>query len=580
MRVNTIVLRVSYYIGLLVVVSSLAGCVLPNSDKEFMFAEPFVIRDAQASRYGAQANLLYQVLAGELSGNFGDIEQALQHYARAADLTDDPAVAARTTRIAMFARDWATGLRAANRWAELAGNSLEVSQMRGVLELRNGNVDGALPHFEKIMSIAEDSPAKGFSIVGAVLASEPDVDVALQLLEKLVQKHFENPYGHLALAGIAFKAGNFQRVISESETALSFKPDLVEARTMRAQALINIGRTDQALQEMMRTVEESPENREMREVYARMLLKAEKHGEAAREFEVLLAEDPNDDDLIYTLGLLRFQQEKYDVAQASFNRLVQRRQREDEGRYYLGRIEEEQGNLQAAVDEFQQVGRGQYYMNAKARIATLYVELDGLEKAQRYLNGLRNDISASEGVVELYLIEGQLLHDEGFYIAAMDLYSKGLQEFPGHNDLLYARALTAEKIDRIDLLEVDLKAILLEYPDNAIALNALGYTLADHNLRINEALGYIKRALEIRPDDPAVIDSMGWVQFRLGNYAEAESYLRKAYGLLEDAEISGHMVELLWAQGSYEEARNIMEEALQRFPDDEYLLELQKKNRQ
>ncbi len=177
----------------------------------------------------------------------------------------------------------------------------------------------------------------------------------------------------------------------------------------------------------------------------------------------------------------------------------------------------------------------------------------------------------------MYLIEGQLLHDEKLYVAAMDLYSEGLQEFPGHSDLLYARALMAEEIDRIDILETDLKAILLEDPDNASALNALGYTLADHNFRIEEALGYIKRALEIRPDDPAVIDSMGWVQFRLGNYAEAESYLRKAYGLLDDAEIAGHLGELLWFQGNYDEARKIINEVLEREPDDEYLLELQQK---
>ena len=123
-------------------------------------------------------------------------------------------------------------------------------------------------------------------------------------------------------------------------------------------------------------------------------------------------------------------------------------------------------------------------------------------------------------------------------------------------------------------------AILSEDPDNALALNALGYTLADHNFRIDEALEYIKRALEIRPDDPAVIDSMGWVQFRLGNYEQAEQYLRKAYRLLEDAEIGGHLVELFWAQGDYQGAQKMMQEVLERFPDEEYLLELQRKFQQ
>lgn len=535
------------------------------------------IRNTPASEYSAQSDLMYEVLVGELSGQFGDVDQALEHYINAANLTDDPSVAERATRIAMFAKDWSAGLRAASRWSELEGENLELSQILGVLELRSGNIDGAVPHFEKIMLAAQDSPAKGFSIIGAVLVREPDSEASIQLLDKLVNKHFENPYGHLTLASLAFQAKDFQRTIDESELALGFKPDLVEARAMRAQALMNLEETDKALQEMKYIVEETPSNREMRMAYARMLLSAEKYDEAATEFDILLAENPNDTDLIYTLGLLRLQQEKYDSAKENFKRLVERGQRKDEGHYYLGRVAEEQNDLQEAIAEFEKVEQGQYYLDAKAHIGSIYVKLDGIEKAQKYLKEVRSNLSAAENIIEVYLIEGQLLHDEKLYVAAMDLYSEGLQEFPGHSDLLYARALMAEEIDRIDILETDLKAILLEDPDNASALNALGYTLADHNFRIDEALGYIKRALEIRPDDPAVIDSMGWVQFRLGNYAEAESYLRKAYGLLDDAEIAGHLGELLWFQGNHDEARKIINEVLEREPDDEYLLELQQK---
>ena len=582
LKINATILRIFYHIAMLAAVSSLLSCTslgLRTTDGEGL-TDPnksLKIRNTPASEYSARSDLMYEVLVGELSGQFGDVEQALEHYINAANLTDDPVVAERATRIAMFAKDWSAGLRAANRWSELQGENLELSQILGVLELRSGNIDGAVPHFEKIMLAAEDSPAKGFSIIGAVLIRESDADAAIQLLDKLVHKHFENPYGHLTLASLAFQNKDFQRTIDESELALGFKPDLVEARAMRAQALMNLEETDKALQEMKYIVEETPSNREMRMAYARMLLSAEKYDAAATEFEILLAENPNDTDLIYTLGLLQLQQEKYDLAEGNFKRLVERGQRKDEGHYYLGRVAEEQKELQGAIAEFEKVEQGQYYLDAKARIGTIYVELDGIEKAQQYLKDLRSNLSAPESIIEVYLIEGQLLHDEKLYVAAMDLYSEGLQEFPGHSDLLYARALMAEEIDRIDILETDLKAILSEDPDNASALNALGYTLADHNFRINEALEYIKRALEIRPDDPAVIDSMGWVQYRLGNYIEAESYLRKAYGLLEDAEIAGHLGELLWSLGNHDEARKIINEVLEREPDDEYLLELKQK---
>ena len=539
--------------------------------------EPIKVRSSQPAKYQPQSDLVYEILVGELSGQFGDVEQALEHYVNAANLTDDPAVAERATRIAMFAKDWDAGINAATRWSELVGDNLEISQILGVLELRNANIDAAVPHFEKIMLAADDSPAKGFSIIGAVLSREEDSASAIELLDILVSKHFENAYGHLTLASLAFQAKDFQRTIDESELALGFKPELVEARAMRAQALMNLDENEQALEEMQRVVKESPDNREMRMVYARMLITNEKYAEATEEFKKLLAENPNDGELIYRLGLLQLQQEQYADAKINFQRLVDRNQRSDEGRYYLGRVAEEQGDKQAAINEYESVSHGQYYLDAKARIASIYAEIYSTERAQKYLKDLRGTLSSPESIIEVYLIEGQLLHDEKLYVAAMDLYSEGLQEFPGHSDLLYARALMAEEIDRIDLLETDLKAILSENPDNASALNALGYTLADHNRRVDEALGYIQRALEIRPDDPAVIDSMGWVQFRLGNYAEAETYLRKAYAMLEDAEIAGHLAELLWAQGSREEAIKLMQEGLERYPDDEYLLELQEK---
>ncbi len=582
LKINATILRILYIFGVLSAVFGLASCasLTSKSSDGDRLEDPnksLIIRSTEEAKYSAQSDLMYEILAGELSGQFGDVGSAQEHYVNAAYLSEDPAIAERATRIAMFAKDWDAGLRAASRWSELSDDNLEISQILGILELRSGNIDGAVPRFEKIMLAADDSPAKGYSIIGAVLAREPDSESAIQLLQKLVNINFENPYGHLTLASLAFQAENYQLTIDESELALGFKPDLVEARAMRAQALMSLGETNKALEEMKIIVEETPDNREMRMAYARMLLTTEKYEEATTEFELLLVENPNDSELIYRLGLLQLQQEQYDASKINFERLVARKHRTDEGHYYLGRIYEEQNDLQTAISEFENVEQGQYYLDAKARIAVIYGELYGIEKSQQYLKNVRSKLSEPENIIEVYLIEGQLLHDEKLYVAAMDLYSEGLQEFPKHSDLLYARALMAEEIDRIDLLETDLKAILSEDPDNASALNALGYTMADHNYRVDEALEYIQRALELRPDDPAVIDSMGWVQFRLGNYAEAESYLRKAYELLEDAEIAGHLVELFLAQGNQAEANNTIEDALERNPDDEYLLELKKR---
>lgn len=582
MAIKFTILRVFGWPILLLAVLGLSGCATSPVETSEAEQPPapdpsLAISQASDSEYSTQSDLLYEILLGELSGQFNDVEQALEHYVRATELSDDPQLAERTTRIAMVAKNWEVGLRTAHRWSELAGDDPKLPQILGVLELRNGNVDQAVVQFEKIMQASGDSRQKGFGIIGAILTREPDSEAAMQLLEKLVNGHFENPYGHLTLAGFALQAGDYLRALDESELAIGFAPDLTEARILRVQALLGLEETDDALADMKILAEEAPQNHELRMSYARMLLTAKRYEEAEAEFGALHAENPGDSELIYTLGLLHLQQEQYEAAREDFTRLVQEDQRKDEGHYYLGRIAEEEKDFQTAIAEFEKVEKRQYYLDARARIASIHADLEGLEKAQQYLAELRSLQDSTEDVVQVYLIEGQLLHEHKLYVAAMDLYSEGLQKFPGHRELLYARALMAEEIDRIDLLESDLRAILAEDPDNASALNALGYTLADRNSRVDEALVYIQRALEIRPDDPAVIDSMGWVQFRLGNYEQAEQYLRKAYRLLKDAEIGGHLVELFWAQGDHQGARKMMQEVLEHFPDEEYLLELQRK---
>ena len=310
LKINATIPRIPYlpwpFLVAILLAFGLVGCStiqsgpggLSDSDNSIQ------IRKAQSERYDAQSELMFEVLVGELSGQFGDVDQALDHYVKASRLTDDPQISERATRIAMFAKDWTAGIKAATRWSELVGSNLEISQILGVLELRNGNIEDAVPHFEEIMLAADDSPAKGYSIIGAVLSREPDAESSLKLLEILVNKNFENPYGHLTLASLAFQSQDFQRTIDESELALGFKPDLIEARAMRAQALMNLDETDQALAEMKIITEEDPGNREMRTAYSRMLIGAERYDEAVQEFEVLLIENPNDSELIYRLGLL------------------------------------------------------------------------------------------------------------------------------------------------------------------------------------------------------------------------------------------------------------------------------------
>ncbi len=567
------------YMLIVVLATIISGCATaPSSSRQGSAEEALTdktpINASNDARYDDTSELMYEVLTGELSGKLGDLEGSKQSYSRASALSDDPKIIERAMRIAIFAKDWPLALKIAHRWSDVLNGNIEAQQVLGVLYLRQGDVDSSVKYFSNVMDAASESPSQGYSIIAATLARVENVEDSLELMDRLVVKNFSNPYGHLAYAELAMKAKKYQLAVDQSELALGFNPDLSEARVLRARALSLIGDHESAFVDMQALVDSDPQNFDLRLGYARMLLQAEKFSEAGQQFEVLLDQRPNDPDITYMLGLTYVQAEEYSQSKQYFKSLIEDNRRLDESNYYLARISEELGESKAAVEYYQEVAYGDLYLEAAMRLADLYAKENGLLKARSHLNDVRGKVDQPEDVIRLFLAEGHILHEENEYEQAYELYSQGLLEFPRHPDLLYARALTADYIDRVDLLESDLLIILQSDPDHANALNALGYTLADRGLRIDEAAKYVERAYELKPNDPAVMDSMGWIQFRKGNYAEAETYLRKALSLMDDAEIIGHLGELLWAQGNYEEARNLLREAMDRHPEDSYIQKL------
>ena len=567
------------YMLIVVLATIISGCATaPSSSRqggaEEALTDQIAIKTTDDARYDDISELMYEVLTGELSGKLGDLEGSKQSYSRASELSDDPKVIERAMRIAIFAKDWPLALKIAHRWSDVLDGNIEAQQVLGVLYLRQGDVDSSVKYFSNVMDAASESPSQGYSIIAATLARVENVEDSLELMDRLVVRNFSNPYGHLSYAELAMKAKKYQLAVDQSELALGFNPDLSEARVLRARALSLIGDHESAFVDMQALVDDDPQNFDLRLGYARMLLQAEKFNAAGEQFEVLLDQRPNDPDITYMLGLTYVQAEEYSQSRQYFKALIEDNRRLDESNYYLARIAEELGEPEAAVGHYQEVAYGDLYLEAAMRLADLYAKENGLLKARSHLNEVRGRVDQPEDVIRLFLAEGHILHEENEYDQAYELYSQGLLEFPKHPDLLYARALTAEYIDRVDLLESDLLIILQSDPDHANALNALGYTLADRGLRIDEAAKYVERAYELKPNDPAVMDSMGWIQFRKGNYAEAETYLRKALTLMDDAEIIGHLGELLWAQGNYEEARNLLREAMDRHPEDSYIQKL------
>jgi tetratricopeptide (TPR) repeat protein len=291
--------------------------------------------------------------------------------------------------------------------------------------------------------------------------------------------------------------------------------------------------------------------------YARMLVEDREFNAAREQFLVIREQQPNNAEVLMSLALLYIEIKNLDEATVYLNKLVEMNKKVDVANYYHGRIAQNKDQHKKAIAYYLKVRNGPYVFEAKLRIAGLFARLGQVDLAIDKLKLLAENTTSWPDRVRAYLAQGEILRNAQRFSESFEMYSRALRENPDDPDLLYARALTAEKVDRLDITESDLLKVLSSEPENANALNALGYTLADRTERLEEALKYIKRAAELVPDDPAILDSLGWVSFRLGKMQDALKWLSKAFENLEDAEIAAHYGEVLWKSDQRDKAREV-----------------------
>ena len=516
---------------------------------------------------------IYHILLGEIAGQSGQMAASAQTYLEAARISSDPRVAQRAMQIALYAHDEVRAQQAAERWLTLQPDSLEPRQALSMLYLRAGRIDESIAQFDHLIRASSKGNSDQLFVQIAVLLSrEPNKAAALKVMQGLVAKHETDPYAQLSLSQLAAMAQDMDLAERAVARALALKPDWSEALVMRAQIQAARGDVEAALSGLRQALESHPKNADMRLNYARLLVQAKRPNDAREQFQRLAREVPNDADVQYALGLLALDAGQPTGATTYFKRLLKLGKHVDEARYYLGRIAEDKRLYPEALNWYGQVEQGEHQPEAEMRIAVLLAKRGDLDTARNRLHALQEQNPAL--ATRVTLVEGELLVNAERQTEAMALYDQALQREPDNNELLYARALLAEKMDHLDILERDLRAILKADPENALALNALGYTLADRTTRFVEAEELIKRALVQLPNDPAVLDSMGWVQFRLGHHAEALKYLRQAYAVNDDAEVAAHLVEVLWASGDQAEARRLGKKVLKDNPDSKALKNL------
>ena len=519
-----------------------------------------------------RADVLYRLLVGELASHRGDLLLALENYLVVARETRDAGVAARATKLAIFAHADESALEAAYLWTDADPSSVEGRQVLASLLIRAGDVDGAAEHLDEIVKAVSEPPGAGFHHAVEILGAEKDPQAAAAVMRRLVGGHEDDAEAQLALARLLVRTGNADEAAAVVDRAYELDPGNARIAVLQARLRQRADDSEGAFRVLEEFLARVPASGMARMAYARMLVDAGRYEQARAEFEHVVATEPGNDDARYALGLLLVQTNRLDEAMRQFERLANRESRRDAAHYYLGRIAESQERYTDAIVAYRRVRRGEHRLNAQIRVAMLMADSGNVEAARRHLHGVRSE--TAQEAVRIYSAEAGLLTRFARYDEAMEVYDVSLEEFPGHSDLLYARGMLAAKLDRLDIVERDMRAIIAREPDNADALNALGYTLADRTNRFEEAYALIQRAIEIKPDDHYIVDSLGWVLHRMGRHREALVQLRRAMSLNPDPEIAAHLGEVLWVLGNKVEARAVWSTALEAAPNDEHLLDV------
>jgi tetratricopeptide (TPR) repeat protein len=522
------------------------------------------------------APMLFDFLLAETALQRGDQELAIRTYLKLARTTRDPRVAQRATEIALHARQPAPALEAAKLWVEFEPDSVTARQTVAALLVNVDRLEEARPHLQKLLASEGANVSEAFMQLNSLLARNPNKNATFELVKQLAQPYPDLPEAHFAVSQAAWFANQFDTALAEMEKALELRPDWEVAAIYQGRILARNSNAS-AIEFFEKYLKSHPKANDTRITYARLLLAEKDYTKARQQFQQLLAENPGNADVAVAVGLLSLELRDYDAAESNFKKALQLDYR-DPGmiRFYLGGVYEKTQQFHAAMESYRSVTSvSPQYLPAQIRYALLLSKNGKMNEALQHLEQL--PVTSDQQRAQLIVAEAQLLRESGSYQKAFRLLSDGLEKFPDSPELLYDRALAAEKIGKTDLMEQDLRKLIKLKPDHAHAYNALGYGLAEHTNRLKEALELIEKAIQLSPNDPYIMDSLGWVHYRMGNLNQGLSFLKQAFGMNPDPEIAAHLGEVLWVQGTRDEAKEVWQSALKNHPGNEVLVSTMKK---
>ncbi len=541
--------------------------------------------EALTSEVQTQANgeFVFKYLAAEVAGQRGELGLSTKLFFDLAKSSRDVRLAERAAKVAMYSKNAQAALETAKLWLELDANSTEAQQAATQLYVINGDLNAAKPLLQKLLE-KEDTRANGFLYLNSLLSHQANKTNVLQLVQDLAAPYPQLAEAHFTIGQAAFQANNLQLALSETIRANQLRPNWEIAAIQQADILFSSS-PDQAISFYRSFLNDTPDANDARLNLARMLIKQSRFNEAKPELLKLSKLANSNPEILVVVGLLSLQSNEFSDAEKYFLQALNSNIKNKDPIYlYLGQIAEKNNNDAEAVNWYSKVQQpgekassqqADHYLDAKLSMANVMSRTQGADAAIQMLDDLENLSDAQ--LAQVITAQANLLAQAKRFQESYELLGKAVANMPNSNELIYDYAMAAERVQQFTVLETQLRKLIKIKPDFAQAYNALGYSFTERNIKLEEANKLIAKALELSPNDHYIMDSMGWVQYRLGNLDKAFECLNKAYNLQNDAEIAAHLGEVLWKQGKEDEASKIWADTLKVSPDNDLLLKTIKK---
>lgn len=545
-----------------------------------VFAEEVAVKQVQTE---ANAEFVFKYLAAEVAGQKGELGISTQLFYDLAKSSRDVRLAERAAKVAMYSKNAQAALETAKLWVELDANSTEAQQAAVQIYVINGDFNAAKPLLQKLLANTE-TQSNGFLYLNTLFSHQANRNTVLQLVQDLAAPYKHLAEAHFSVAQAAFQANNLSLALKESTLANQLKPHWEIAAIQQADILYSTS-PDQAISFYRNFLGDNADANDARLNLARMLIKQSRFNEAKPELVKLSKLANSNPEILVVVGLLFVQSNQFNDAEKYFLQALDSEIKNKDPIYlYLGQIAEKNKNDTEAINWYNKVQQpatnknnqqNDHYLDAKLSAANVINRSQGADIAIKMLDDLENlsDIQLAQVITaQANILAQSKRHQESF-----ELLGKAVSNMPNTSELIYEYAMSAERVQQYTVLETQLRLLIKIKPTFAQAYNALGYSFADRNVKLEEANRLIAKALELSPGDHYIMDSMGWVQYRLGNLDKAYEYLNKAYNLQNDSEIAAHLGEVLWKQGKHDEASIIWDEGLKANPQNETILKTIKK---